>query len=60
MKLLGYEICSNVSGCDARQAANVQYATGSGSSERHMYQVATLRQGCQAPATSRASLRLTG
>ena len=37
-----------------------QYATGVGSSERHMYQVATLRQGAQASATSRASLRLTG
>ena len=38
----------------------VQYATGSGSSDRQMYQVATLRYGAQATATSRASLRQTG
>ena len=44
----------------AAQGDALQYATGVGSSERHMYHVATLRQGAQASATSRASLRLTG
>ena len=42
------------------QRGCAQYATGRGSSERHMYHVATLRQGAQAWATSRTSLRLTG
>jgi hypothetical protein len=37
-----------------------QYSTGSGSSERHKYQVATERNGAQASPTSRASARLTG
>jgi hypothetical protein len=36
-----------------------QYATGNGSSERQMYQVATPQYGAQAAATSRISLRLT-
>ena len=44
----------------ATRVEQVQYVTGSGSSERQIYQVATLHQGFQASATSRASLRLTG
>ncbi len=47
-------------GAEGDSGGAFQYATGVGSSERHMYQVATLRQGAQASATSRASLRLTG
>src|SRR6478735_2740614 len=38
----------------------VQYSTGTGSRLRHMYQVATVRQGSQLAETSRASLRDTG
>ncbi len=37
-----------------------QYSTGKGSSDRQRYQVATVRQGSQLAATSRASLRETG
>ncbi len=46
--------------CSAKGRDKGQYATGSGASERQIYQVATLHQGFQASATSRASLRLTG
>src|SRR6476469_751351 len=37
-----------------------RYSTGTGSSERHKYHVATVRQGSQLADTSRASLRETG
>ena len=42
-----------------RSGAGAQYSTGKGSSERQIYQVATLQYGAHAAATSRASLRLT-
>ena len=36
-----------------------QYSTGTGSSVRHRYQVATLRNGCHAVASSRIAAGLT-
>jgi len=41
-------------------AARALFYTGTGSRLRHKYHVATVRQGSQFAATSRASLRETG